>query len=636
MDKEHNHGVGCTCGECHDHNHGEENRKLKIAQIVIAAIIYALGMVADNVEVVGEIIPPLYIFLVGYLIVGLPVVYSALKNIFKGNFFDENFLMSLATICAFFVNEYSEAVMVMLLYQVGELLQDMAVDNSHKSIKGLLDMKEIIVHRIASNGEIEDIEIEKANIGDVFLVKPGERIALDGKIVEGETTLDMSPLSGESLPVEKHKDDGVLSGSININGIIKVKVEKVYNESTVNKILECIESATVSKTQSERFVTKFAKIYTPIVVVAAVLLVVIPTILGYPFSDWLYRACTLLVVSCPCALVISIPLTFFIGIGVSSKKGILMKGSNYLELLDKMDTILFDKTGTLTKGKLSISKVVAANQNEIIDTAAIVESYSNHPIAEAIKKSSKEDVAKHKIEDYKEVAGEGIEAKVDGNLIKVGKWAYVSNNSADSSDEIGSIVHVSKNGNYLGYIVVSDTVKDDAALAMTELKSKGIKTVMVSGDNAKNAHSVGDKIGIDQIHSDLLPNQKVEVLDDYLNKRKGEGKVGFVGDGINDAPVIAKSDIGIAMGGLGSEAAIEVSDVVVMNDSLTSLINAKDISKKTVRIVRQNIVMVVVIKVVAMILGAFGELPMWAAVISDVGVCLLAILNSLRLFKYAK
>lgn len=636
MDKEHNHGVGCTCGECHDHNHGEENRKLKIAQIVIAAIIYALGMVADNVEVVGEIIPPLYIFLVGYLIVGLPVVYSALKNIFKGNFFDENFLMSLATICAFFVNEYSEAVMVMLLYQVGELLQDMAVDNSHKSIKGLLDMKEIIVHRIASNGEIEDIEIEKANIGDVFLVKPGERIALDGKIVEGETTLDMSPLSGESLPVEKHKDDGVLSGSININGIIKVKVEKVYNESTVNKILECIESATVSKTQSERFVTKFAKIYTPIVVVAAVLLVVIPTILGYPFSDWLYRACTLLVVSCPCALVISIPLTFFIGIGVSSKKGILMKGSNYLELLDKMDTILFDKTGTLTKGKLSISKVVAANQNEIIDTAAIVESYSNHPIAEAIKKSSKEDVAKHKIEDYKEVAGEGIEAKVDGNLIKVGKGAYVSNNSADSSDEIGSIVHVSKNGNYLGYIVVSDTVKDDAALAMTELKSKGIKTVMVSGDNAKNAHSVGDKIGIDQIHSDLLPNQKVEVLDDYLNKRKGEGKVGFVGDGINDAPVIAKSDIGIAMGGLGSEAAIEVSDVVVMNDSLTSLINAKDISKKTVRIVRQNIVMVVVIKVVAMILGAFGELPMWAAVISDVGVCLLAILNSLRLFKYAK
>lgn len=631
----HTHGVGCTCSECHDHEHGDENRKLKIAQIVIAAVFYIVGMLAEHIEAFGIAINPLYFFIVGYVIVGASVVIGAIKNIFKGNFFDETFLMSVATICAFFVQEYSEAVMVMLLFQIGELLQDIAVDNSHKSIKNLLDMKEIVVHKVVGE-ETEDVEIEKAIVGDIFLVKPGERIPLDGKVVEGTTSLDMSPLSGESIPVEKQIGDEVLSGSINLNGLIKVRAEKAYDESTVNKILECIENATVSKTQSEKFVTKFSKIYTPIVVAAAVLLVAIPSIINpATFSTWLYKACILLVVSCPCALVISVPLAYFIGIGVSSKKGILMKGSNYLEILDKMDTVLFDKTGTLTKGKLSVTKVVSENQKEILDAAALVEKFSTHPIAKAIANMSEEVHKDHEIDNYKEVFGEGIEAVVDGEIVKVGKIGYVGFENQNTSEEAGTIVHVSKGGKYLGYIVVSDTVKNDAKTAMSQLKTKGVRTVMVSGDNERNAKSVGDNIGIDDVHYNLLPNQKVEVLDQYL-EHKGTGKVGFVGDGINDAPVIAKSDVGIAMGGLGSEAAIEVSDVVVMNDSLSSLVNAKEISKQTIRIVYQNIVMIIVIKSAAMILGIFDALPMWGAVISDVGVCLLAILNALRLFKYAR
>jgi len=640
----HHHEHECGCDHCHEES---ENRTLKIVQIILGTLFLGLGIMFEHFFEDASIFNvqfSLIFFVVSYLIVGLEVVVEAFKNIFKGELFDENFLMSIASISVFVMAiivkntnysgdveiEYHEAVIVMLLYQIGEFLQDLAVDNSHKSVENLLNLKEIKVHKVINNNLV-DIEITDCLINDVILVKPGEKIPLDGIIIDGNTSLNMSPLTGESLPVYKKVNDEVLSGCINNDGVIKIKVTSSYDHSTVKKILDYIESATVNKTQSERFVTKFCKVYTPIVVGCALLIVIIPLLFNTPdIIHWIIKACVFLVVSCPCALVISIPLAYFIGIGVSSKNGVLMKGSNYLEMLDKMDTILFDKTGTLTKGSLSvIEESIKQERENILEICAYAESYSNHPIAKAIS-SYVSFSLNHSIKEFKELAGKGIQANVDNKLVLLTNEKPLN---VKVKSKIGSIVYIYIDNVYKGYFVVSDTVKDDATLTMKQLKDSGIKPVMVSGDSKENALDIGSKIGIEDIHSELLPTDKVDVLDKYQNKGT---PVGYVGDGINDAPVIAKSDIGIAMGALGSDAAIQVSDVVIMNDSLSSILNAKKISSATVRVVKENIVMIVVVKALAMILGVFDLLPVWAATFSDTGICLLAILNALRLFKFAR
>ena len=619
------HDGTCHCGQCQEEKEERINRTVKLIQIISAAVFLVLGMLFENNEVIGQY--SVIFFVVSYLIVGIEVVFSAFKNLFKGELFDESFLMTLATICAFFVAEYDEAVIVMLLYQIGEFIEDLAVDNSHKSVEKLLTMKEVSVHKLHQN-EFIDSNIMDIRIGDLIQVKPGERIPLDGIIKKGSCNIDSSPLTGESIPIYKKEGEQVLSGSINLDSIIEVEVTTTYDNSTVNKILEYIEKATVSKTKSEKFVTRFAKIYTPIVCGAAVLVVLIPTLfLNATLKSSLYKDCLFLVVSCPCAIVISVPLAYFIGIGVSSKKGVLMKGSNYLEMIDKMDTVLFDKTGTLTKGQL-IVKDIKLKDNNYISKIAKIESLSNHPIAKAIASLSHID---YDVKDFKEISGLGVSAIIDNELIEI------NNRKPKEIKKIskqGTTVFVYVDNIYIGYILITDSLKDDTLFALSSLNSQGIKTVMVSGDSKENAEGIAKELGINDVHSGLLPTDKVDVLDSYQSGSKG--KVGYVGDGINDAPVIAKSDIGFSMGKLGSDVAVDVSDVVIMNDSLKSILNAKEISKKTVRIVYENIIMVILIKAIAMIWGLFGELPMWIAILSDVGVCLLAILNCLRLFRLAK
>lgn len=606
--------------------------KKEVIKVVIALILFLISLIIpfENAWInIG-------IYIISYLIVGLDVLIEAIKNIFKGEVFDENFLMTIATIGAFAIGEYPEAVAVMLFYQVGEMFQSYAVDKSRKSIASLMDIRPDFAN-IKKNGSIEKVSPDKINIGDIIIVKPGEKVPLDGTIVDGNSMLDTSALTGESVPREVSIGDEVLSGSINQNGLIEIKVTKNFGESTVSKILDLVENASSKKSKSENFISKFAKYYTPIVVVIAVLLAIIPPIIfkETEFIQWLYRALTFLVVSCPCALVISIPLGFFGGIGGASKLGVLVKGSNYLEALSKTEVVVFDKTGTLTEGVFEVKKVnsVDITKEDLIKYAAYAESFSNHPIANSLKKAYGKDIDNKKISETHELSGLGVNAVVDGKEVFVGNEKLMQEKNIEyiKCNEIGTILYVAINNQFKGTIIISDKIKADAKKAIEKLKKNNVKKiVMLTGDKKAVGESVAKELGLDEVYTELLPNDKVEKVEELMKSKSEKGKLAFVGDGINDAPVLAISDIGIAMGGLGSDAAIEAADVVLMTDEPSKVVDAIKISKKTLKIVKQNIIFAIVVKILVLILSAIGLSNMWQAVFADVGVSVLAILNALR------
>ena len=580
------------------------------------------------------------VYFISYLLVGGEVLLKAGRNIIRGQVFDENFLMGIATIGAFSIKEFPEGVAVMLFYQVGEFFQDMAVNRSRKSIAALMDIRPDFAN-LKIGDEVKKVAPDQVGIGDVILVKPGEKVPLDGKVIEGKSMLDTSALTGESVPREVEAGNDVLSGSINKNGLLTIKVTKEFGESTVSKILDLVQNASSKKAPTENFITKFAKYYTPFVVFAAVALAIIPPLLihGATFSDWINRALVFLVVSCPCALVISIPLGFFGGIGGASKNGILIKGSNYLEALNNVDTVVFDKTGTLTKGVFKVTKVNASGNLDginLLEYAAYAESYSNHPIALSIIKAYGKEVDKSEISDYEEISGHGIKVNFKNKLVLAGnaKLMVKENISYEAADEIGTVVHIAIDGKYAGYIVISDEVKEDSKNAINSLKRIGVrKLVMLTGDNKAVGERIGRELGLDEVYAELLPNQKVEKLE-LLDKQKSpKGKLIFVGDGINDAPVLARADVGIAMGGVGSDAAIEAADVVLMTDEPSKIVSAIKISKHTRNIVWQNIIFAMVIKGIVLLLGAGGVATIWEAVFADVGVTVIAVLNSMRVMK---
>lgn len=576
------------------------------------------------------------IYIVSYLIVGLEVVIEAVENIFKGEIFDENFLMAIATIGAFAVGEFPEAATVMILYQIGELFQDYAVDKSRKSISSLMDIRPDYAN-VKRENEVLKVSPEEVKIGELIVVKPGEKVPLDGEIVEGKSMLDTSSLTGESMPQDANTGDNVLSGCINKSGLLTIKTTKEFGESTVSKILDLVENASNKKSKSENFITKFAKYYTPAVVIIAVILAVIPPIIikDAVFTDWLYRALTFLVVSCPCALVISIPLGFFGGIGGASKEGILVKGSNYLEALAQTEIVVFDKTGTLTQGIFEVQKIEAfgIEKEKLLELAAYAENHSNHPISLSVKDAYKNKIDMQKITQTEEIAGLGVKAIIDGRQVLVGndKLMEQAKINYEKSTDIGTILYVAIDNKFAGYIVIADKIKEDAKMAIEVLKKNGIKkTVMLTGDKKQVGEHVADILGLDEVYTELLPDGKVEKVEELLKQKSEKGKLVFVGDGINDAPVLALADIGIAMGGLGSDAAIEAADVVIMTDEPSKIGNAMKISKKTMRIVRENIIFSLSVKLVVLILAAYGLSTMWAAVFADVGVSVIAILNSLR------
>lgn len=606
--------------------------KKEVIKVVIALILFLISLIIpfENAWInIG-------IYIISYLIVGLDVLIEAIKNIFKGEVFDENFLMTIATIGAFAIGEYPEAVAVMLFYQIGEMFQSYAVDKSRKSIASLMDIRPDFAN-IKKNGSIEKVSPDKISIGDIIIVKPGEKVPLDGTIVDGNSMLDTSALTGESVPREVNIGDEVLSGSINQNGLIEIKVTKNFGESTVSKILDLVENASSKKSKSENFISKFAKYYTPIVVVIAVLLAIIPPIIfkETEFIQWLYRALTFLVVSCPCALVISIPLGFFGGIGGASKLGVLVKGSNYLEALSKTEVVVFDKTGTLTEGVFEVKKVnsVDITKEDLIKYAAYAESFSNHPIANSLKKAYGKDIDNKKISETHELSGLGVNAVVDGKEVFVGNEKLMQEKNIEyiKCNEIGTILYVAINNQFKGTIIISDKIKADAKKAIEKLKKNNVKKiVMLTGDKKAVGESVAKELGLDEVYTELLPNNKVEKVEELMKSKSKKGKLAFVGDGINDAPVLAISDIGIAMGGLGSDAAIEAADVVLMTDEPSKVVDAIKISKKTLKIVKQNIIFAIAVKILVLILSAIGLSNMWQAVFADVGVSVLAILNALR------
>ena len=604
-------------------------------KIVIAFVLFLIAFIFKfETTLINNIL-----FILSYLIVGFEIVKKAFRNIIKGKVFDENFLMTVATIGALFVGEFEEAVAVMLFYQVGELFQSYAVDKSRKSISSLMDIRPDYAF-VIKNGKEEKVDPDDVRIGDIILVKPGEKIPLDGIIVDGKSFLDTKALTGESLPREVNVNDEVLSGSINLNSVIKIKVEKEFEESTVSKILDLVENASSKKSKSENFISKFAKYYTPTVVIIAVILAIVPPFFtGMNFSEWIYRALSFLVVSCPCALVISIPLSFFGGIGGASKLGILIKGSNYLEALAKTEVVVFDKTGTLTKGVFAVKNIENFNnftKDQILKYAAYSENYSNHPIALSIKKEYGEEIVKEKIEKVEEIAGHGILSIVDGKTILVGNDKLLNENNVEytKTDEIGTIVYVAVDNVYAGFIVVSDVIKEDSKIAIENLKKLNIsKTVMLTGDKKQVGEYVAKELGIDEVHTELLPDEKVYKVEQLLKDKTDSGKLVFVGDGINDAPVLAMADIGISMGGIGSDAAIEASDVVLMTDEPSKISHAIKISKKTLKIVKENIIFAIFVKILVLVLTAFGISTMWEAVFADVGVSVIAILNALRMLR---
>ena len=629
--------------------------KKQIIQIISALILFIIGLCVKFENAwINRVI-----YFVSYVIVGGEIVVEAIKNIFKRELFDEHFLMAIATIGAIAIGEYPEAVAVMLFYQIGEMFQDYAVDKSKKSITELMDIRPDYAN-VKRGGEILKVKPEEVKIDEIIVVKPGEKIPLDGIVIDGKSMVDTSSLTGESLPRNVKKDDEVLSGCINQSGTLTVKVIKGFKESTVHKILDLVENASNKKSKSENFITKFAKYYTPMVVILAVMLAIIPPIIlkDGSFTNWLYRALTFLVVSCPCALVISIPLGFFGGIGGASRKGILIKGSNYLEALANTEIVVFDKTGTLTEGVFEVQKIKTAkdlkgeslenknievfeiNEKELLKIVAACENDSNHPIAMSIKnayaKQGNENIDTNTIKNVQELSGKGIMATVEDKEVLVGNIKLMKSQNIKyiTSNDVGTILYVAINNKFAGYIMISDKVKQDSKEAIKQLNKNGIsKTVMLTGDKKEVAENVSNQIGVNEVFAELLPDGKVKKVEELIKNKTAKGKLVFVGDGINDAPVLALSDVGIAMGGLGSDAAIEAADVVIMTDEPSKVSKSIDIAKKTMKIVIENIVFAIAVKIIVLILGACGIATMWEAVFADVGVSILAILNSLRMLR---
>lgn len=607
--------------------------KKRLCFIIASVILFAFSMIVkfENVWINN------IIFLISYLLVGIKILKKAIKNILRGKVFDENFLMSLATVGAFAVGEFPEAAMVMILYQIGELFQDYAVNKSRKSIASLMDIRPDYAN-VYRDDKIEKVNPSEVAIGEIIVIKPGEKIPLDGTVVEGTSMLDNSALTGESVPRKIEVGDDALSGTINETGLIKVKVTKPFGESTVNKILDLVENASSKKSKSEKFITKFAKYYTPTVVIIAVIIALIPPLIiqDATFKDWIYKALSFLVVSCPCALVISIPLGFFGGIGGASKLGILIKGSNALEALADVETVVFDKTGTLTKGVFEVQDVknVEIEKEELVRLVAHAEKFSTHPVAESVKRFYNNEIDENIIGNIEEIGGYGIIANIENKEVLVGndKLMAKKNIAYEKCGEAGTILYVAIDNKFAGYILISDKIKDDSEKALKELKKMNIKkTVMLTGDRKEVANSVGKKLKLDEVFSELLPDGKVEKVEELMKVKSSKGKLAFVGDGINDAPVLVVSDVGIAMGGLGSDAAIEAADIVIMTDEPSNISKAIKIAKKTMRIVKENIVFALAVKFIVLLLTVIGVSTMWEAVFADVGVSVIAILNSLRM-----
>lgn len=615
--------------------------KKRLFRLIVGAVLLAVAAAIRFTEPIPEAVS----FLIPYLIVGYRVLFKAVRNIANGKVFDENFLMAVASIGAFFVGDYPEAVVVMLFYQVGELFEDYAVGKSRKSIAELMNIRPDYANLKTAEG-VEKVSPEQVEVGDIIVIKPGEKVPLDGVVVSGHSTLDTAALTGESIPQDIEEGSRILSGCINLSGLIEVQTEKEFGQSTISKILELVENATSQKAKTENFITRFAAVYTPAVVGAAVLLAIVPPLVieGAAFSDWIYRALSFLVVSCPCALVISVPLGFFGGLGAASGIGVLVKGSNYLEAAAHAEVVVMDKTGTLTKGVFEVEKVRAAEgfeggKERLLKLAAAAERNSGHPISLSLRRAAEAEygfnVEDFSIKEVTEIAGHGVSADIYGHVVLAGNHKLMDKEGIpfQTPDEAGTVVYVAVDGTYAGHILIADQIKEDAQEAVSGLKARGITTVMLTGDNKAAAESVGRKLGLDRIYSQLLPEDKVDRVCGLLAEKSEKGKLVFVGDGINDAPVLARADVGVAMGGLGSDAAIEAADIVIMDDKPSKLLDLMKISRHTLSIVKQNIVFALGVKLIVLVLSAIGLANMWAAVFADVGVSMIAILNSLRALK---
>ncbi len=632
--EQHSHSHEESHEHSHDHSHSDPVTLKENLRLIIGAIIFIVAALLDRDSVVT-----IALFILSYLLIGGKVLLTAIKNIGRGEVFDENFLMTVATLGAFFIGEYPEGVAVMLFYEIGELFQSYAVNKSRKSITSLMNIRADYANVIRGEKE-EKVNPETVNIDEIIVVKPGERVPLDGIITEGTSFVDTSALTGESVPREIVKGEEILAGFINTNGVLRIKVTKSFKESTVSRILELVENASNKKAPTEKFITKFARYYTPVVVFSAIALAVIPPLVikDASFNEWLSRALIFLVVSCPCALVVSIPLGLFAGIGGASRKGILVKGGNYLEALKYINTVVFDKTGTLTKGVFKVTEVNNVNieKEELLRIAAISESLSNHPIAQSIIKEYGKEVDSKKLNNYEEISGHGVKTLLEDKQVLVGNYKLMEkfNIKYDKINSIGTIVHVAIDNEYKGNIVISDEIKEGSRDAIKGLKEIGVsQTIMLTGDNKNVAEKVSNLVGVDKVYSELLPGDKVEKVEEIINGNKSKGKVIFVGDGINDAPVLARADIGVAMGGIGSDAAIEAADVVLMKDDPEALVSAIKVARKTNKILWQNIIFALGVKILVMVLGALGMANMWEAVFADVGVTVIAVINSTRCLK---
>lgn len=610
----------------------EKEHKIALARILASGLLLVLSYVTSFTQIVT-----VALCVAAYIIIGGDIVVKAVRNIFRGEVFDECFLMSVATIGAFAIGEYPEAVAVMLFYQIGELFMDVAVDRSRDSISRLMDIRPDHANVEDADGTLRRVAPEEVPAGTVIVVKPGEKIPLDGTVVSGNSSLDTSALTGESMPREAGDGDSVISGSMNLTGVLRIKTTGTYGESTVAHILSLVENAENGKAHTEKFITRFARYYTPVVVAAAVLLAVVPPLFaGGGWMLWLNRALIFLVISCPCALVVSVPLTFFAGIGGASRRGILFKGSNYIEALARVRTVVFDKTGTLTNGSFTVTGVYpveGVEEEALVETAALAEIYSDHPVAAALRGACRQETDKSRVDGTENFAGEGIMAYVDGKSVYAGNDRLMARAGVSfvAPAVVGTVVHVASEGKYLGHVVVSDTIKPQTAEALSGLRRAGVEqTVMLTGDRSDVAESVAHELGIDEVHAGLLPDGKVQLMEDIIRRRRGQGTVAFVGDGINDAPVLKLSDVGIAMGAAGSDAAIEAADVVLMDDNPAKVAQGMTIARRTLSIVKQNIVFAIGVKVAVLLLGAVGLATMWAAVFSDVGVTVLAVLNAMR------
>lgn len=663
---EHMHGEHCECTQKHHgHEHGcaccEDGAEIDLRKTIAGVAVFLVAMVVFHIPGLFHTISEetldtveLIVYLLIYLATARDIAVNAIKNLFKGKALDEQFLMTAASLGAFFVGEYPEACAVMLFYMVGELFQDYAVDKSRNSITELMDIRPDYANIVKKDGSYEKVEPNKVKVGQFIIVKPGEKVPLDGIVVDGQGSLDTSSLTGESLPRDVMAGENVISGSISVNGVLTIKVTKPFGESTVSKILELVENASGKKAKTEKFITRFAKIYTPIVIGCAVVIAVIPPIISSvvfganigdfygTWNDWIYRALTFLVISCPCALVISVPLSFFAGIGSASTKGVLVKGSNYLELIARCDTVVFDKTGTLTKGIFKVSKITAkVSEDEFLSAAVVAEIFSNHPIAKSIRDALKVRNAKayygieSRQKDIKveEIHGKGMKAVLDGSEILAGNEKLMESFGIDYDKAEGkaTVVYVAVDGQYFGYALIEDEMKETSKETIKQLKALGVKnTVMLTGDRKEIAESIAAQLGLDKVYSELLPADKVEHVESLLKESR---TLAFVGDGVNDAPVLARADVGIAMGAMGSDAAIEAADLVLMDDNPLNILKAIRLSRKTIGIAKQNIVFALLVKVAVLVLAAVGAATMWAAVFADVGVCVLAILNAMRTVK---